>query len=84
MSSNTLARDETPIVLGQSLEKSVRVTNDPVPGIRTAGYEIVGVRDRENADFNIRADIHLPKDHPSTPEHLKKYRKSHVNEPGKI
>ena len=23
-------------------------------------------------------------EHPPTPEHLKKYRKSHVNEPGKI
>ena len=44
MSSNTLGRDETPIVLGQSLEKSVRVTNDPIPTVRTAGYEIVGVR----------------------------------------
>jgi hypothetical protein len=66
------------------LEKSVRVTNDPIPNIRTAGYEIVGVRSRENADFNIRADEHLPRDHPSTPESLKKYRKSHVNEPGKI
>ena len=85
MSSNTFDRDETPTnVLGQALEKSVRVTNDPIPGIRTAGYEIVGVRDRENADFNIRADVHLPRDAPSTPEHLKKYRKSHVNEPGKI
>ena len=28
--------------------------------------------------------MHLPKDTPSTPEGLKKYRKSHVNEPGKI
>lgn len=28
--------------------------------------------------------MHLPADAPSTPEHLKKYRKSHVNEPGKI
>jgi len=28
--------------------------------------------------------VHLPKDGPSTPEHLKKYRKSHVNEPGKM
>jgi len=83
---SSFARDETPSVnvLGQALEKSVRITNDPIPGIRTAGYEIVGVRDRENADFNIRADTHLPRDHPSTPEHLKKYRKSHVNEPGKI
>jgi hypothetical protein len=28
--------------------------------------------------------VHQPADTPSTPEHLKKYRKSHVNEPGKI
>jgi hypothetical protein len=28
--------------------------------------------------------MHLPGDTPSTPESLKKYRKSHVNEPGKI
>lgn len=28
--------------------------------------------------------MHLPKETPSTPETLKKYRKSHVNEPGKI
>lgn len=72
------------VVLGQATEKSVRVNNDPIPKIRTAGHQIVGVRDRENADFNIRQDVHLPADHPSTPEHLKKYRKSHVNEPGKI
>ena len=66
------------------MENSVSVTNDPIPGIAAAGYEIVGVRERENADFNIRSDVHLPGDTPSTPEHLKKYRKSHVNEPGKI
>jgi hypothetical protein len=72
------------VVLGQATEKSVRVNNDPIPKIRGAGYQIVGVRDRENADFSIRQDVHLPSDAPSTPEHLKKYRKSHVNEPGKI
>ena len=66
------------------MEKSVRVNNDPIPKIRDAGFQIVGVRDRENADFSIRQDVHLAKDTPSTPEHLKKYRKSHVNEPGKI
>lgn len=71
-------------VLGQAFEQSVRKTTDPVPKIQTAGYEIVGVRQRENADFNIRQDVHLPGDTPSTPESLKKYRKSHVNEPGKI
>jgi len=36
--SDTLARSETPIVLGQSLEKSVRVTNDQIPNIRAAGH----------------------------------------------
>ena len=66
------------------MERSVRVNNDPIPKIRDAGFQIVGVRDRENADFSIRQDMHLPRDAPSTPEHLKKYRKSHVNEPGKI
>lgn len=71
-------------VLGQATEKSVRVNNDPIPKIRGAGYQIVGVRDVENADFSIRQDVHLAKDAPGTPEHLKKYRKSHVNEPGKI
>ena len=72
------------VVLGQATEKSVRVNNDPIPKIRGAAYQIVGVRDRENADFSIRQDVHLPPEAPSTPEHLKKYRKSHVNEPGKI
>ena len=62
----------------------MRVTNDPIPSIRASGYEIVGVRERENADFNIRQDVHLPDDTPSTPKGLEKYRKGHVNEPGKI
>jgi hypothetical protein len=30
----------------------------PIPKIRGAGYQIVGVRDRENADFSIRQDVH--------------------------
>lgn len=62
----------------------MRVTNDPVPKIRTAGHTILGVRERENADFNIRPDAHLPSDEPTTPTNLMKYRKAHVNEPGKI
>lgn len=41
-------------VLGQALEKSVRVMNDPNPQLSSAGHQIVGVRERENADFNIR------------------------------
>ena len=56
--------------------------SDPNPKLSAAGHQIVGVRERENADFNIRADVHLVT--PGTPEALKKYRKSHVNEPGKI
>jgi|TARA_B110000305_G_C19345940_1_gene591671 hypothetical protein len=70
------------VVLGQAYEKSVKVMQDPVPNLRAAGHQIVGVRERENADYNIRQDMHLA--YPGTPEHLKKYRKSHVNEPGKI
>lgn len=42
----------------------------------------MGVRERENADFNIRADVHVNRG--DTPETLKRYRKAHVNEPGKI
>jgi hypothetical protein len=41
-------------VLGQATEKSVRVMTDPNPKLGAAGYQIVGVRERENADFNIR------------------------------
>lgn len=41
-------------VLGRSLEQSVRVTSDPIPKIRSAGHAIVGVREHENADYNIR------------------------------
>lgn len=74
----------TTVVLGQAFEKSVKINKDPIPQIRQAGHQIAGIRERENADFNIRQDVHLPKDGPSTPEHLKKYRKSHVNEPGKM
>ena len=66
------------------MEKSVRVMNDPIPKIRAAGHAITGVRERENADFNIRQDVHIGPQIPPTPETLKKYRKSHVNEPGKI
>ena len=71
------------VVLGQSLEKSVRVRKDPIPNVRAAGFEIVGVRERENADFSLRQDVHNTNE-PSTPDNLMKYRKSHVNEPGKI
>ena len=58
-------------VLGQALEKSVRVRADQNPRLSAAGFQITGVRERENADFNIRAEAHLPADHPSTPDNLK-------------
>jgi hypothetical protein len=70
------------VPLGRGFENAVRVRPDPVPNIRSGGLAIIGVRERENADFNIRPDVHV-KD-PGTPEHLKKFRKSHINEPGKI
>jgi len=41
-------------VLGRATELSVKVRKDPVPNIRTAGYEILGVRERENADYSVR------------------------------
>lgn len=71
-------------VLGRALEQSVRVTKDPIPQIRQAGHEIVGVRERENADYNIRPDQHLRSDEPSTPDSLKRFRKTHVLQPGQI
>ena len=50
---------------------------DPIPKIRAAGYQQTGVSE-ENADYSIRQDVHLA-GAPGTPEHLKKFRKSHVN-----
>ena len=42
------------VVLGQAFEGAQRVRQDPIPQIRAAGHAIVGVRDRENADFSVR------------------------------
>lgn len=67
------------VVLGYKQEKKVKY--DPSPQIRSAGHAVIGVRERENADFSIRQDVHMDK--VSTPEFLKKFRKGHVNEPGK-
>lgn len=74
----------TTVPLGRGLEESVRVRADPIPKMSAAGLTIKGIREYENADFSIRQDAHLPVDAPSTPEHIKKYRKTHNNEPGKI
>ena len=45
-------------MLGKAFEQSVRVRADPIPQIRSAGHAIMGIRDRENADFSIRQDLH--------------------------
>jgi len=36
------------------MELSVKVRADPVPKIRNAGSAIIGIRERENADFCVR------------------------------
>lgn len=64
-------------VLGERTQTTTRP--DPIPGIISAGHKISGV-ENENADYSIRQDVHLETvGGPSTPEHLKKFRKSHVN-----
>jgi len=50
---------------------------DPIPKIRAAGHMIMG-SESEAADYSIRQEVHLNNE-PGTPEHLKKFRKSHVN-----
>lgn len=55
---------------------------DPIPKIRAAGHQIAGV-EFESADYSIRQDVHM-NGGPGTPDHLKKFRKSHVNQPGII
>jgi hypothetical protein len=55
---------------------------DPIPKIRAAGHQIMG-SDAEAADYSIRQDVHI-EGAPGTPDHLKKFRKSHVNQPGQI
>ena len=62
-------------VLGHSSRHS---RPDPIPKIRAAGHQIMGA-DIEAADYSIRQDIHSSANAPGTPEHLKKFRKSHVN-----
>jgi hypothetical protein len=66
-------------VLGGPSNRSTR--QDPIPNIRSAGHEIAGVK-MESADYSIRQDVHMHA--PGTPEHIKKYRKSQVNQPGQI
>lgn len=64
------------VPLGRATEESVKVRPDPVPGIAAAGLGDAGIRQKENADYSIRQDMHLPPDEPSTPDHLKKFRKT--------
>ena len=70
------------VVLGRAQELTQGAKRDTLPGVRSAGHQIVGIREKENADYSIRQDVHMGRQ--DTPPHLKKYRKSHVNEPGKI
>ena len=63
-------------VLGRATEQSVKVMKDPVPNLRSAGHAILGIREKENADFSVRQDVHLTV--PNTPDALKKFRKTHV------
>jgi hypothetical protein len=72
------------VPLGRATEESVKVRADPVPGIASAGLGDAGIRLKENADYSIRQDMHLQPNEPSTPDHLKKFRKTQMNEPGKI
>lgn len=55
-----------------------------MPGISAAGLGDTGIRKKENADYSIRQDVHLSPNEPSTPDALKKFRKTQMNEPGKI
>jgi len=66
-------------VLGLSQRSS---RPDPIPKIRAAGHQIAGVKN-ESADYSIRQDVHID-GQPGTPDNLRKYRKSHVNQPGLI
>jgi len=68
-------------VLGKSTNSRIS-RPDPIPNIIAAGHKISGV-ENEAADYSIRQDVHLA-GAPGTPEHLKKFRKSHVNQPGVI
>lgn len=70
-------------VLGLRDSTKLKVMADPVPKIRAAGFQISGV-DLENADYSIRQDVFLQPNEPSTPDTIKKFRKSHVNQPGQI
>ena len=68
-------------VLGKSTNSRIS-RPDPIPNIVAAGHKNSGV-ENEAADYSIRQDVHLA-GAPGTPEHLKKFRKSHVNQPGII
>lgn len=62
-------------------ERSVGIKKGNLPQVMAAGQmKNAGVK--ENADYSIRQDVHMSRS--DTPEHIRKYRKSNVNEPGKI
>lgn len=72
-----------PKLLSYQPETKFKVNPDLQPGIRAAGYKKPFVWDKENADFNVRPDIHA-ETLPATPEGIKKFRKSHITQPGTI
>ena len=68
-------------ILGGSSFSNRKVRGPENPNLRPGGFD-KGAQG-EAADYSIRQDIHN-RDGASTPPHLKKYRKSHVNQPGSI
>ena len=40
--------------LGRGIEESVKVRQDPIPGVKAAGHGDIGIRLKENADYSIR------------------------------
>jgi hypothetical protein len=57
------------------IQTNKKMRPDPIPNIRPAGLNPTS--EHESADYSIRQDVHNQA--PGTPEHLKKFRKSHVN-----
>jgi hypothetical protein len=54
---------------------------DNVPGIRAAGRQIA-LGPNEGAEYCVKADLYKGNNEPSTPESIKRYRKSFQNQPG--
>jgi len=72
-----------PKLLAYQSEVTCKINPDPYPKMNAAGYNVPFVWDKENADFNIRPDVHV-ENLSETPKRIKKYRKSTINQPGTI